>query len=96
MSEQLTITLDVQRPCNYILLKPTNFRRFPYDNTNHFNKNPLEIKYFATSGYEVNESINNDEYTTETTFKDILQQLEIHSVINGKKQKLDIQNCYTV
>ena len=45
-TEQLTIPLDVQRACNYMLLKPTNFRRKPYDNTIYFKKNPLEIKLF--------------------------------------------------
>jgi hypothetical protein len=44
--EQTTITLDIHRSCNFILLKPTNLRKTPYDNSEHFNKNPIEIKLF--------------------------------------------------
>lgn len=29
--EQVTCYLDIIRPCHFILLKPTNFRKFPYD-----------------------------------------------------------------
>jgi ubiquitin-activating enzyme E1 len=48
--------LDVHRAANYVLLKPTNFRRTPYDNSIHFTHNPVEIKLFQVMGIEVEET----------------------------------------
>ena len=44
--ETLTFNLDVVKDAFYVLLKPTNFRKVPYDNSMHFKNNPLEIKLF--------------------------------------------------
>lgn len=44
--ETVSVRLDVIRECYYVLLKPTNFRKVPYDNSMHFKSNPLEIKLF--------------------------------------------------
>lgn len=32
------------------MLKPTNFRKSPFDHTAHFDTNSVEIKYFSVSG----------------------------------------------
>lgn len=44
--ETINVKLDVIRECYYVMLKPTNFRKVPHDNTMHFKSNPLEIKLF--------------------------------------------------
>ena len=45
----LTFTLNVERPCRYIYLKPTAFRKKPSD-MKMFAKFPLGIEYFGVTG----------------------------------------------
>ena len=45
----ITVELDHKRPCNYILLRPTNFRKEPKPYS-QFNSYPLEIQYFGVTG----------------------------------------------
>lgn len=44
--------LDLVRPCNFILLKPTNFRKQPYNQTTHFPQNSVEIRQVLFYGTE--------------------------------------------
>jgi ubiquitin-activating enzyme E1 len=52
-AKEVLFYLDVIRPCKYIMLKPTNFRKTPHDHTAHFSMNAIEIKYFAAYGTQI-------------------------------------------
>ncbi|CAK77507.1 unnamed protein product (macronuclear) [Paramecium tetraurelia] len=52
-SKEAFCQLEVIRPCKYIMLKPTNFRKTPHDHTAHFQTNSIEIKGFAAFGKEI-------------------------------------------
>lgn len=47
---QVTFDIDFQRPCKYILLKPTGFRKKPTNFTQNINTVPMEIEFFGVSG----------------------------------------------
>ncbi|CAD8160802.1 unnamed protein product [Paramecium pentaurelia] len=52
-SKEVLCQLEVIRPCKYIMLKPTNFRKTPHDHTAHFQTNSIEIKGFAAFGKQI-------------------------------------------
>eukprot|EP00826_Nyctotherus_ovalis_P015696 TRINITY_DN14485_c0_g1_i2.p1 TRINITY_DN14485_c0_g1~~TRINITY_DN14485_c0_g1_i2.p1 ORF type:complete len:175 (-),score=44.60 TRINITY_DN14485_c0_g1_i2:9-533(-) len=47
--EELSFSLDVERPCKYIYLKPTNFRTKP-TRMSQFTSFPMSISYFGVAG----------------------------------------------
>ncbi|CAK71945.1 unnamed protein product (macronuclear) [Paramecium tetraurelia] len=64
-SKEALCKLEVIRPCKYLMLKPTNFRKTPHDHTAHIQTNSVEIKGFAAYGIEIPKSqIENSTFGT--------------------------------
>ena len=52
-NREITITLEQTRPCKFIMLMPTDFRKKPIKFTKRFHSNNCEIDSFRVSGTEL-------------------------------------------
>lgn len=46
----ITVDIDFQRSCRYIMLKPTGIRKKPTHFTQNINNVPMEIEFFGVTG----------------------------------------------
>ncbi|CAD8078852.1 unnamed protein product [Paramecium sonneborni] len=86
-SKEVLCQLEVIRPCKYIMLKPTNFRKTPHNHTAHFLTNSIEIKGFVAYGKEIPKIQN--EYSNIGTISEC-------QLLNELRKRIDLPDKLTV